>query len=59
MNRMVTTSQKPTIGSQKLKRKEHKHTTKEKYQSTKEETKRRNEQRRTTKSMGKQEVKWQ
>ena len=31
---MVTTNQKPTIDTQKLKRKEHKHTTKENHQAT-------------------------
>ena len=50
MNPMVTTNQKSTIDMQKLKRKKHKHTTKENYQTTKEETKRRNEQRRTKKA---------
>ena len=41
MNPVVTTNQKPTIDTQKLKRKEHKHTTKENHQITKEEMKRR------------------
>ena len=41
MNPMVTTNQKPTIDTQKLKRKEHKHTTKENHQTTREQTKRR------------------
>ena len=40
MNPMGTTNQKPTIDTQKLERKEHRHTTKEDYQTTKEETKR-------------------
>ena len=52
MNPMVSTSQKPTIDTQKIKRKEHKHTTKENHQTTREETKRRNEQRKTTKTIG-------
>ena len=34
MNPMVTTNQKPTIDTQKLKRKGHKHTTKENHQTT-------------------------
>ena len=34
---MVTTNQKPTIDTQKLERKEHKHTTKENNQITREE----------------------
>ena len=36
MNPMVTTNQKPTTNTQKLKRKEHKHTTKENHQTTRE-----------------------
>ena len=59
MNPMVTTNQKPTIDTQKLRRKELKHTTKENHQITMGETKRRNEQRRTTKTTGKQVIKWQ
>ena len=60
MNHMVTTNQKPTIVTQKLKRNGHKHTTKENHQTTREETRtRRNEQRRTTKSTRKQVIKWQ
>ena len=44
----------------KLKRREHKHTTKENHQTTREETKRRKtKQRKTTKITGKQEIKWQ
>ena len=39
MNPMVTTNQKRTIDTQKLKRKEHKQTTKENHQTTREETK--------------------
>ena len=39
MNPMVTTNQKHMIDTQKLKNKEHKHTTKENYQATREETK--------------------
>ena len=60
MNPIVTTNQKPTIDTQKLKRKEHKHTTKGNHQTTGEETKsRRSEQRRTTKTTRKQVIKWQ
>ena len=36
---MVTTNQKPTIDTQKLKRKEHKHTTKENHQATAKQNK--------------------
>ena len=50
MNPVVNTNQEPTIDKQKLKRKKYKHTAKENYQTTKEETKRRNEQRRTKKT---------
>ena len=57
---MVTTSLKPTIDTQKLERKKHKHTTKENYLMTREETKtRRTRQRRTTKTTRKQGRKWQ
>ena len=41
MNFMEMTNQKPTIDTQKLERKEHKHSTKENHQTTREETKRR------------------
>ena len=40
MNSIETTNQKPTIVVQKLKRKNHKHTTKENHQTTRKETKR-------------------
>ena len=50
MNPVVNTNQEPTIDKQKLKRKKYKHTAKENYQTIKEETKRRNEQRRTKKT---------
>ena len=43
MKPMVLTNQKPTINTQKLKRKEHKHITKENHQTTREEKKRINE----------------
>ena len=59
MNPMVTTNQKPTIDAQKLTRKEHKHITEKNNQTTREETNRRNEQRKTTKTTGKQVIKWQ
>lgn len=44
MNPMVTTNQKHMIDTQKLKNKEHKHTTKENYQATREETKKKEEE---------------
>ena len=50
-------TKKPTIDTQKLKRKEHKHTIKGNNQSTRQETKRRNELRRTTKTLRKQVLK--
>ena len=51
MNTMVTTNEKPTMDTQKTKRKEQKHTSKEIHQTTREKTKRRrNEQKRTTKT---------
>ena len=53
----ATTNQKHTIESQKTKRREHKHNMKENHQTTKGKTKR-NEQGRTTKSNGKQDLKW-
>ena len=49
-------NQKLIISIQKLKIKEHKHTTKENHQAIREETKRRNEKGRTTKT-GKQVIK--
>ena len=51
---MLTTNQKPTIDTQKLERRENKHTIDENHQTTREETKRR-KHRRT----GKQVIKWQ
>lgn len=51
---MVATNQKPTVDAQKLKRKEPRHTIKEKHQPTIVETKIRNEQRKATKATGKQ-----
>lgn len=44
INPMVTTNQKHMIDTQKLKNKEHKHTTKENYQATREETKKKEEE---------------
>ena len=41
MNPIVTTNQKSTKDTQKLERKQYKHTTKEKHQTTSEETNRR------------------
>ena len=40
---MVPPNQKPTMDTQELKRKKHKHTTKENHQTTRIETKRKNE----------------
>ena len=57
MNFMVTANQNATIDTQKLKRKENKHTSKENHQTTREETEEINEQRRTTKTTGKQAIK--
>ena len=60
MNSTVRANQKPTIGTQKLQRKKHKHNTKENHQTTREETKRRRKkQGRTTKTTRKQVIKWQ
>ena len=59
LNFIVTTNQKQTVDSQRPKRKELKHTTEEYHQTTKGKTKRRNKQRRTTKTTGKQGLKWQ
>ena len=59
LNSMVTMNHRHKIDSQKSKRKELKHTTKEnqtikeKFQTIKGKTQRRNEQRRTTKTAGK------
>ena len=55
-NPMVATNQKPTTDTQKLERKEHKYTTKENHQITREETKKK-EMQRTTKTIGKQVIK--
>ena len=49
MGAMVTATQKSTIDTQNLKRKEHKHTTKENHQTTREGTKRKRYEQRTTK----------
>ena len=43
---MVTTKQKPIVHTQKIKRKESKHTTTEKHQITKEESKRRRKEQK-------------
>ena len=48
INPMVTTNQKHTIDTQKLE-KNHKHATKENYQTTKEETKKRTEKKKKKK----------
>ena len=59
MNPITTIIQKRTIDTQKLKRKGHKGTTKENNQTTKKQSKRRNEQTRTTKTVRKKVLKWQ
>ena len=57
---MVTTNQKPTSDTQPNIKKELKHITKENHQTTMGETKRkRNKQRRTIKTTGKQVIKCQ
>ena len=56
---MVTTKQKHILNTQKIKRKEYKHTTKASHHTKKEESKRRKEQRGTTKTARKQLTKWQ
>lgn len=50
MNLMGTTNQISIKDTQKIKRKEYKHNTEESHQITKEESRRRKEQRRTTKT---------
>ena len=58
INLMVTTNQKPTIDTQKLGRKDYKHTIKENHQTIREKTKRRRKvQRRTAKTTRKQVTK--
>ena len=59
---MVTTNQKLIRDTQKLKRKETKHTTKEKpsdLNATKKKKKKKNIQRRMTRTTRNQAVKWQ
>ena len=56
---MVTINQKSIINTQKIKRKESKHNAKEDHQTIREETKRQEEQRKTTKTTRKQLTKWQ
>ena len=51
---MVTTKQKPIVDTQKIKRKECKHTTRENYQITKEESKGRRMEQRKYKTASKQ-----
>lgn len=46
---MITKTQKPILGKQKMKKKESKHNTVDSHQHTGEESKRRKEQRTTTK----------
>ena len=56
---MVTPKQKPIVYTQKLMRKESKHTTKESHQTTKEESKRRRKEEKNYKTVRKQLIKWQ
>ena len=48
---VIVTVKKPAIDTQKLERKECKHTAKENHQTIREETKRKSEQRRTIKQL--------
>ena len=54
MTIMVTTNQKPIIDTQKIKRKQPKHDTKENNQTKREQTRGRKEQRTKEKKMRKQ-----
>ena len=47
---METTNQKPITDTQKLEQKEHKHSTKENHQTSREETKRRRRRKRKKKT---------
>ena len=58
VNQMVTTNQKPTIGTERKEKKKRNQTTKENHQTATGKTKK-NEKRRTTKTTGKQIIKWQ
>jgi len=55
VNLTVTTKQKPIVDTQKIMRRESKYTTIRNHQITKEESKRRKEQRITTKTTRKQQ----
>ena len=59
INLPVTTNQKSIIDTHTGRRKEFKHNTKDSHQITREENKRRKEQKRTTKITSKQFTKWQ
>lgn len=50
---METTNQKPITDTQKLEQKEHKHSTKENHQTSREETKRRRRKRKKKKKTDK------
>ena len=57
---MVTTNQKPIVDTQKIKRKESKHTTTPKnHQITKKQSKRGGKEKRNYKTARKQLTKWQ
>ena len=58
-NLIVTTNQKLVIDMQKIKKKESKYITKVSQQTMREESKRRNNHGRTTKTTTKQVTKWQ
>lgn len=57
---MVATNKKIIVDTQKIKRKESKHNSKENHKTVREDTKRRrNEWRKTTEAIRKQRTKWQ
>lgn len=49
-NLMATTKQKPLIDTEKLERKESKHCTEERHQTAREDSKKKKEERGTTKA---------
>ena len=56
LNLMVTTNKKPTVDTQKLERKEHKHTSKENHQTTREETKRRRKEEKSIMKQARKQI---
>lgn len=57
---MVATNKKIIVDTQKIKRKESKHNSKENHKTVREDTKRRrSEWRKTTEAIRKQRTKWQ